>query len=142
MAATEFITHTIEILVEVASEVNNVSVEKACFSELASYLNRLVPLLKELNKKDLSNAEKVFVEILNQQVRLAKQLTTECSKKNKVYLLISCRSITKRIQDITRETSRALTLIPFSQLQISSTMMQEISQLCEIRHLITSKHSE
>ncbi|KAL4586188.1 hypothetical protein LXL04_010820 [Taraxacum kok-saghyz] len=139
MAATEFITHTIEILVEVASEVNNVSVEKACFSELASYLNRLVPLLKELNKKDLSNAEKVFVEILNQQVRLAKQLTTECSKKNKVYLLISCRSITKRIQDITREISRALTLIPFSQLQISSTMMQEITQLCETMQSVEFK---
>ncbi|XP_023754069.1 U-box domain-containing protein 44 [Lactuca sativa] len=131
MAATECISHTVELVMEVVSEVNNVFVEKECFSELASYLNRLVPLLKELNKKDISNSEKVFVEILNQQVRVAKQLTTECSKKNKVYLLISCRSITKRIQDITREISKALNLIPFSQLEISSNMMQELGQLCE-----------
>lgn len=131
MAATEFFTHTIELIAEACTEAHNVYVEKESFSELASYLNRLVPLLKELNKRDISNAESTFLEILNQQVKVAKQLTTECSKKNKVYLLISCRSITKRIQDITREISHALSLIPFSQLEISSSMMQELGQLCE-----------
>ncbi|KAI3512999.1 hypothetical protein L1887_20322 [Cichorium endivia] len=113
MVATEFFTQTIELIAEVFTEANYVFVEKESFPELASYLNRLVPLLKELNKRDMSNAENTFLEILNQQVKVAKQLTTDCSKKNKVYLLISCRSITKRIQEITREISHALSLFLF-----------------------------
>ncbi|KAI3719564.1 hypothetical protein L6452_20466 [Arctium lappa] len=131
MAAAEFITQTIEILTEAAIEAKNLFVEKESFLELASYLDRIVPLLKELRKRDISNAENSFVEILNQQVKVAKQLMTECSKKNRVYLLMNCRSITKRLQDITREISRALSLIPFSQLDISASMVQELSQLCE-----------
>ncbi|KAI3763481.1 hypothetical protein L2E82_13370 [Cichorium intybus] len=98
--ATEFFTQTIELIAEVFTEANYVFVEKESFPELASYLNRLVPLLKELNKRDISNAENTFLEILNQQ-------------------------------EITREISHALSLIPFSQLEISASMMQELGQLYE-----------
>lgn len=131
MAVGEFISQTIELFTEVAMEAKNVLVEKESFSELASYMNRIVPILKELNKKDISNIEKSFIEILNQQVKVAKQLTTECSQKNRVYLLLNCRSITKRIREITREISRALILIPLSQLDVSSKMVHEVGQLCE-----------
>lgn len=131
LAAAECISQTIELIIEVGMETKNVFVEKESFSELASYLDRIVPLLKELNKKDISNAENIFVDILNQQVKVAKQLITECSQKNRVYLLISCRSITKRIREITREISRALSLLPLSHLGVSASMIQELDQLCD-----------
>ncbi|KAJ9563462.1 hypothetical protein OSB04_008622 [Centaurea solstitialis] len=131
MAAAEFITQTIELLSEAAVEAKNLFVEKESFLELTSYLNRVVPLLKELKKRDISNVENSFVEILNQQVKVVKQLMAECKKKNRVYLLVNCRSITKRLQNITREISRALSLVPLSQLDISASMVQELNQLCE-----------
>nr|GEW60177.1 U-box domain-containing protein 44-like [Tanacetum cinerariifolium] len=131
MAVAELISQTIELFTEVAMEAENVFVEKGSFTELASYMNRIVPILKELNKKDISNIESSYVEILNQQAKVAKQLMTECSQKNRVYLLLNCRSITKRIREITRETSRALSLVPLSQLEVSSRMVHEVGQLCE-----------
>ncbi|KAI3796483.1 hypothetical protein L1987_39154 [Smallanthus sonchifolius] len=139
-AASVLISQTVELMIEVVTETKNVFVEKESFSELASYLNRIVPLLKELNKKDTgSNVENSFVEVLNQQVKVAKQLTTECSQKNRVYLLINCRSITKRIGEITREISRALSLIPFSQLGISASMKQDLGQLCDVMQSVEFK---
>ncbi|KAI3743989.1 hypothetical protein L1987_57061 [Smallanthus sonchifolius] len=138
-AASELIAQTVELVIEVVTETKNVFVEKESFSELASYLDRIVPLLKELNKKDTSNVENTSVEILNQQVKVAKQLTTECSQKNRVYLLINCRSITKRIGEITREISRALSLIPFSQLGISASMKQDLGQLCDVMQSVEFK---
>ncbi|KAJ0837419.1 hypothetical protein HanRHA438_Chr16g0778011 [Helianthus annuus] len=86
VAASEFISQTIELSLELALEAKKVFVEKESFAELASYVDRIVPLLKELNKKTLVMQRTVFVEILNQQVKIAKQLTTECSQKNRVYI--------------------------------------------------------
>ncbi|KAK1425279.1 hypothetical protein QVD17_20629 [Tagetes erecta] len=139
VAAAEFISQTVELMIEVTIEAKNALVEKESFSELASYLDRIVPLLKELNKKDAGKAENGFVEVLNQQVRVAKQLIAECSQKNRVYLLINCRSISKRIGEITREISRALSLIPFSQLGISASMKEDIGQLCDVMQSVEFK---
>ncbi|KAI3796484.1 hypothetical protein L1987_39155 [Smallanthus sonchifolius] len=139
MAASEFISQTIELFTEVATEAKKVIVGKECFSELASYLDRIVPLLKELNKKDTSNVENSFVQILNQQVKVAKRLITECSQKNRVYIFVNGRSITKRAGEITREISRALSLIPFSQLGISASIQQDLGQLCDVMQYVEFK---
>ncbi|KAJ0682821.1 putative adaptor protein Cbl domain superfamily [Helianthus annuus] len=139
VAASEFISQTIELSLELAFEAKKVFVEKESFAELASYVDRIVPLLKELNKRDTSDAENSFVEILNQQVKIAKQLTTECSQKNRVYLLVNCRSIAKRIKEITREISRALSLIPFSQLGVSESMKRDLGQLCDVMQSVEFK---
>ncbi|KAJ0439417.1 putative adaptor protein Cbl domain superfamily [Helianthus annuus] len=139
VAASEFISQTIELSLELAFEAKKVFVEKESFAELASYVDRIVPLLKELNKKDTSDAENSFVEILNQQVKIAKQLTTECSQKNRVYLLVNCRSIAKRIKEITREISRALSLIPFAQLGVSESMKRDLGQLCDVMQSVEFK---
>ncbi|XP_071706022.1 U-box domain-containing protein 44-like [Rutidosis leptorrhynchoides] len=131
MATAELISQTIELFTEVTIESTNVFIGKENFAELASYLERIVPLLKELNTKEISDTENTFVQILNKQVKAAKLLLTECSQKNRVYLLLNCRLITKRIAEITREISRALKMINFSQLGISVNVMEEIGQLCE-----------
>ncbi|XP_076954489.1 U-box domain-containing protein 24-like [Bidens hawaiensis] len=131
MAVTELISQTIELFTEVATEAKNCFVERESFTELASYLDRLVPFLKELNKKDTGNVDNSFVEVLNQQAKLGKQLITECSRKNKMYLLINSRSINRRAGEVTREISRALSLIPLSELGVSASVKQGIGQLCD-----------
>lgn len=139
--AAEVLSQTIEAIIEAVFATKNVFIGKESFDELASYLDRIVPLLKELNTKNISNFEGLgnSVESLNLQIKLAKQLITECSKKNKVYLLISRRSIAKRLEDITREISRALSLIPFSSLDVSSSIIEEIDRLCECMRSVEFK---
>ncbi|XP_022018187.1 U-box domain-containing protein 44-like isoform X2 [Helianthus annuus] len=139
MAAAELISQTIELFTEAATEAKNAIVEKESFSEFSLYLDRIVPLLKELSKKETINADTTFVEILNQQVRLGKQLVTECNQKNRIYRLMNSRSITRRIGEITREISRALSLIPFSQLGVSASMKQDLGQLCDVMQSVEFK---
>jgi hypothetical protein len=77
--------------------------------------------------ESLNNA----IQILNQEIRTAKQLTLECSKRNKVYLLMNCRAIVKRLEDTVREISRALSLLPLASLNLSSAISEEIGELCD-----------
>ncbi|XP_076950309.1 U-box domain-containing protein 44-like [Bidens hawaiensis] len=131
MEVAGLISQTIELFTEAATKAKNCFVEKESFTELASYLEKIVPFLKELNKKDTRNVDNSFVEVLNQQAKLGKELITECSQKNKVYILINSRSINRRAGEITREISRALSLIPFSDLGVSASVKQDIGQLCD-----------
>ncbi|XP_031283456.1 U-box domain-containing protein 44-like [Pistacia vera] len=131
--ASEVLSQIIEAILEMVVAANNVFVNKESFIEVSTYLKRIVPVLKELNKKDLGNSESLnnAIEILNREIKAAKQLTMECSKKNKVYQLMNCRAIVKRLEDATREISRALSLIPLASLDLSTGIIVEIGKLCE-----------
>ncbi|CAK9137215.1 unnamed protein product [Ilex paraguariensis] len=119
-------------IVDVVLATENVLIEKGSFAQLASYLGRIIPLLKEFNRQNInSQGLNNVIDILNRELKVAKQLIMDCSKRNKVYLLVNCRSIAKRVEDTTREISRALSLIPFASLDISSGIIEDISQLCE-----------
>ncbi|KAK2989925.1 hypothetical protein RJ640_008892 [Escallonia rubra] len=128
----EVLSQTIEAIIEAVVAAKDVCIEKDSFAELASYLHKIVPILKELNKKDVSNSEGLsdYLEILSREVKAAKGLIMECSKKNRVYLLLKCRSIARRIENTTREISRALSLVPFASLDVSSSVIEDINQLC------------
>ncbi|KAA8520777.1 hypothetical protein F0562_014951 [Nyssa sinensis] len=129
----EVLSQIIEAIIETVVDAKDVFIEKENFAELAAYLERIIPLLKELNKRNIGDAEGLnnVVEVLNQEIKVAKQLIMECSKRNKVYLLMKCRSIVKRLEDTTREISRVLSLIPLHSLNISSSIIEDITQLCE-----------
>uniref|UniRef100_A0A5B6Z4L3 RING-type E3 ubiquitin transferase n=1 Tax=Davidia involucrata TaxID=16924 RepID=A0A5B6Z4L3_DAVIN len=131
--AAEVLSQTIEAIIETVVNAKDVFIKKESFAELADYLERIVPLLKELNKRNVSDAEGLnnVVEVLNREIKVAKQLIMECSKRNKVYLLMNCRSIVKRLEDTTREISRVLSLIPLDSLNISSGIIEDITQLCD-----------
>ncbi|KAK3036080.1 hypothetical protein RJ639_029833 [Escallonia herrerae] len=128
----EVLSQTIEAIIEAVVAAKDVCIEKDSFAELASFLHRIVPILKELNKKNASNSEGLsdYLDILSREVKAAKGLIMECRKKNRVYLLLKCRSIARRIENITREISRALSLVPFSSLDVSSSVIEDINQLC------------
>lgn len=130
---TEFISQTIEAILEVVNAANEVFIKKENFAELASYLNRIIPLLQELNKKNTGYSEALnsMVEILNREVKLSKKLIEECIKGNRFYLFVNSRSIARRIEKINREISHALNLIPLASLGVSSNIIEDISQLCD-----------
>ncbi|CAN6710741.1 unnamed protein product [Malus baccata var. baccata] len=131
--ASEIISQIVEAILEISAAAGDVLVKKETFKELSTYLERIVPILKELNKKaglhseSLSNA----MAILNREIKGAKQLTLECRKRNKVYLLMHCRTIVKRLGDIMKEISRALGLLPLTSLDLSSGIVEEIEKLCD-----------
>lgn len=129
--ASEFLTDVVEGMIEIAYAANNVLIKKESFKELAIYMERIVPILKEFNKKDIGHSESLnnAIEILNREITTAKQLTMECTKRNKVYLLMNCRAIVKRLENTTREISRALDLLPLASLDLSSGIIDEIVKL-------------
>lgn len=131
--AAEALSQILEIICEVVTAADNVLIEKKSFQELAHYLQRIESVLKELNKKGISHSESLnnVIEIFNREIKVAKQLTHECCNKNKVYLLMNCRLITKRLEDTTKELSHALSLIPVASLELSSGIIEEIGRLCD-----------
>ncbi|XP_077245642.1 U-box domain-containing protein 44-like isoform X2 [Tasmannia lanceolata] len=131
--ASEALSRIIEEMVATTNAARDVLVKKESFAEVSSYLDKIVPVLRELIKKKVLNFESlnVVIEILNREVKVAKELTLECSKRNKVYLLINCRSIVKRLQETTRKISRAVRLIPLASLDLSSNINEEINELCD-----------
>ncbi|KAL0002349.1 hypothetical protein SO802_016130 [Lithocarpus litseifolius] len=132
-SASEAVSQTVEVILEIVLAANDVLVKKESFKELATYLERIIPILKELNRKNVSDSESLnnAIEILNREIRAAKQLTLECSKRNKVYLLMNCRTIVKRLEDTVKEISRALDLIPLASLDLTSGISEEIGELCD-----------
>ena len=131
--ASEAVSQTVEVILEIVVAANDVLVKKESFKELATYLERIVPILKELNRKNVSDSESLnnAIEILNREIRAAKQLTLDCKKRNKVYLLMNCRTIVKRLEDTVKEISRALDLIPLASLDLTSGISEEIGELCD-----------
>lgn len=132
--ATEVLSQIVEAILETVLAANNVLIERDGFAQLSNYLEKIVPILKELSTKRINSPDSFnnVLDILNQQVKAAKQLILDCSKRNKVYLFMTCRSIAKRIEEITKEINRALTLIPLTSLDLSSHIIQEIRNLCDI----------
>ncbi|KAB1219692.1 U-box domain-containing protein 43 [Morella rubra] len=131
--ASEVLSQTVEAILEIVLAANNVLFKKDSFKELAAYLERVVPLLKELSRKNVGDFGSInnAVEILNREIRAAKQLTLECSKRNKVYLLMNCRAVVKRLENTVTEISRALSLFPLASLDLSAGISQDIGELCD-----------
>ncbi|XP_059458550.1 U-box domain-containing protein 43-like isoform X2 [Corylus avellana] len=130
---SEVVSQTVEAILEIVISANDVLVKKDSFKELAAYLERVVPVLKELNRKNVSDSESLnnAIQILNREIRAARELTLECSKRNKVYLLMNCRTIVKHLEHTVKEISRALSLLPLASLNLSSAISEEIGELCD-----------
>lgn len=132
-SATETLSQTVDGILEFIVAAKDVLVNKQSFKQLTEYMERLVPVLKELSKRNLDGSESLSkaVEILGKEVKSAKQLMTDCSKKSRVYLLLRCRAIVSQVERCSREISRALSLIPLADLGISSGIAEEARSLCE-----------
>lgn len=132
--AAEALLKIIEEIFETVKAAKDVLIEKESFAEFSGYLERIVPILKELLiKKNINvfESSKDAIQILSRQIKVAKEQVLECSRRNKVYLLVNCRRIIKRLQETTKEISRALSLIPFDSLDLSSSINEEVNRLCD-----------
>ncbi|KAG6430273.1 hypothetical protein SASPL_108337 [Salvia splendens] len=121
----------IEAIIEIVVASENVLVGKRSFIKLSSYLDGLVPLLKELNRGHIASSEGIenFIGILNHQVREGSKLIRECTERNRFYLLVNSRSIAKQVEAITKEIVRAINCIPFASLNMPLKMRDDFEQL-------------
>lgn len=131
--ATEALSQTVEGIFEVVVAANDVLIKKDSFKELADYLERIVPVLRAASKGNVDDSEslKNAIEILNRETKSAKQLMLDCSQRSKVYLLMNCRTIVKRLEGTSKEISRALSLLPLATLDVSSAIIEDFKKLCE-----------
>ncbi|XP_068649959.1 U-box domain-containing protein 44-like isoform X2 [Aristolochia californica] len=130
---SEIILKIVEEIGTTITAAKDVLIEQQSFAEVSSYLERLVPVLKELTKKNIHDYDSVnkVIEILHREIQDARQLTLDCCRRKRVYLLVNCKRIVKRLQDTTREISRALSLIPLASLNLSSSINNEINILSD-----------
>ncbi|KAE9616024.1 hypothetical protein Lal_00017623 [Lupinus albus] len=130
---SEAISQIIDTIGEFVYCAADVLVKKEIFKELATYLDRITPILKELRKGKVSDSETFnhVVEVLNREINEAKKLAQECSKKSKVYLLMNSRSIVQHIKKYTSEISRVISLLPLAASDLSFGIVEEIEKLCD-----------
>ncbi|KAF5207060.1 U-box domain-containing protein [Thalictrum thalictroides] len=131
--ASEVLAQLVEFILSIVNAANDVLIEKKSFLTLKSFLERIASILRELSKKNIHNSQSLInaIDILSHQLKLAKQLIEDCSTRNRVYLFVNCRRIVKRLEDTTREISKALGLIPMASLDVSSGLKEEMNSVCE-----------
>ncbi|XP_026402047.1 U-box domain-containing protein 44-like [Papaver somniferum] len=131
--ASESLFQLIKLIIATVQAAKDVVIAKESFARLSSYLGRIVLVLEELAMKNIDTSQSLStaIEIIEREIKDAKQLVQDCSKRNRVYLLVNCRRIIKRLEHTTRELSRALSLIPLASLDLSVSVSEEISELCE-----------
>ncbi|KAL5972654.1 hypothetical protein ACLOJK_039459 [Asimina triloba] len=106
---SEILSTIIKRIFETIVVAKDVLFEKESFEKLASYLERIIPVLRELIKKNVRSSESL----------------NNVTKRNKIYLIVNCRKIAKRLQQTTREISRATSLILCASLDLSSSINEE-----------------
>ncbi|KAM0945395.1 putative U box domain, armadillo-like helical, Zinc finger, RING/FYVE/PHD-type [Dioscorea sansibarensis] len=134
LPASELISRVIEDAFETIRAARDVLIERHSFNEFSYYLERLLLVLQEILTRPpaASVALAAFVDALRREIKAARALASECGKKNRLYLLLNCRRIVKRLEASTREISRVLGLLPLASLDLSSGVSDEIKELCEI----------
>ncbi|EFJ33707.1 hypothetical protein SELMODRAFT_167271 [Selaginella moellendorffii] len=124
------------VLVQIAETVvaaKDVLIEKESFSQLARYLEKIRPLLVELQDKIADDVPPLrkSLETLSKEMRKSQELIAHCSSKSKIYLLINCRSIVSQVQGITQEIGRCLSLVPMASMNLSADTRQNAMGLLQ-----------
>ncbi|KAH7428602.1 hypothetical protein KP509_09G008100 [Ceratopteris richardii] len=112
----------------------DVVIEQSNFNVLSRFLERIAPILKELQEKNVRDKPSVrtAIESLEHEIRSANELISECTNKSRVYLLYSCKDIVRRLQGITHEIGRCLSRIPMATLDITLDMRDTTVELCKL----------
>lgn len=130
---SELVSQTVISLFDTIHASKEVIFQKENFQIFSRFLERTSIILRELPLQNIYNPEslKNALEILHREVKVANKLAMDCTKRNKVYLLVNCRKIAKQLDRSTKEISRALSLIPLALLDVSSAIKDQLSNLCE-----------
>lgn len=111
--------------------VTKVLVQKENFNKFSALLERAAFLLQELAKSKAKNSEGVrrAVENLKLETQVAKQLGSECSRGNRIYLLLSSKRIVESLESSSKSISRAL--LGLECLDMSSEKNEWLLKLCK-----------
>ncbi|KAK6926057.1 Armadillo [Dillenia turbinata] len=133
VAGSELISHTLISISQTVSAAKSVVIQKENFAKFSTFLEKIALILKGFSEVNIKNSGKLrnAIEILSREIGESKQLAIECSKRNRIYLLISCRKILLRLESSTRRIGRSLNLIPLATLDSSPGTNHDISKLCK-----------
>lgn len=131
--ASELLSHVIVTIYETVHAAKQVLIQKENFRKFSVYLENIGLILKELLRQnvDCSESLKNAIEILDREVKASKRLAIDCSKRNKLYLLVHCRHFVESIVGSTREIAQALSLFPLASLDISLGIQERIKGICD-----------
>ncbi|KAJ7531673.1 hypothetical protein O6H91_14G053800 [Diphasiastrum complanatum] len=124
-------------LSEVACSAREVPVERESFLQLAGFLEKMVPVVIELHKgRDGSPHAIDLLETLRRDVDETDELVDLCTSKSRMYLLMHCRAVVKKLESVTHSMGRSLSMVSLSSVQgredtkdlvdILSSQMQEV----------------
>lgn len=109
----------------------DIAIEKESFKLLAKHLLDIEPVLKELQKKQLSDsrATRKALESLESDVKKANNLVEKYKGRARFYLLVKCRHIVKEIQDVTREIGNSLAALSLANIEVLSGISDQVNRL-------------
>lgn len=130
---SELLSRVIVQIAEIAHAIRKVLIEKESFVQLSSYLEKLTPILTEIQLKGGKDRPtvRIALECLGRELQNAKDLVDVCGTRSKFYLLINCRSMMKKMQQITNDIGRALSLMPLAHLDLSSDFTEKTRLLLQ-----------
>ncbi|EFJ37231.1 hypothetical protein SELMODRAFT_77081 [Selaginella moellendorffii] len=128
---SEVLARLVVQVTDTAMAAKDVLIERESFSELGSYLEKILPVLRELHDKNVRDTPpmRVSLESLEREMKKAQELIQLCGSKSRIYLLLHCRTLVKQVQDITHEIGRCLSLIPLASMNISVDSREVTSKL-------------
>lgn len=142
--ASELLSQTMLTIFDTVHAAKAVIIQEENFIQLAIYLKKVTVVLKELENLNIDDCEslKFVFEILNREIKVAKQLTLECGKRNKVYLLVNCQRIAKNLEYITKEICRVLGLIPDISFNINDKISELRKDMLDCEYRVTTVEEE
>lgn len=138
---SEVLSRVLVQLFTTAMAAKDVLIERSNFNELSRYLERIAPVLRELQDKNVRDKPpmRLALESLEREIKSAHELINECTSKSRISLLYNCRDIVKRLQDVTQEIGRCLSLIPMATLDISMDTRDKTVELYKLMQSVEFK---
>ncbi|XP_051121159.1 U-box domain-containing protein 43-like [Andrographis paniculata] len=117
---------------EVVDASREVVLQKENFRKYSAFLKRISLTFHELIKlqPESSETSNKAVEDLKAEIKAAKKLTSNCSKGNKIYLLLSCRRIVEDLESSTKNI-RGSMIDLLGSLDIASETNDLLMNLCK-----------
>lgn len=124
---SDLFSQTVLAISDTVNAAKGVLIQKENFKKFSTYLEILKELLEQNvdHSKSLENA----LQTINREIKVAKHLALECCKRNRIYILITCRKIVKLLEGSTKEIGRALSLIPLTSLDVSLDIKNRVIKL-------------
>ncbi|KAI3471244.1 hypothetical protein Pfo_027907 [Paulownia fortunei] len=131
--ASESLLDAAQSIFEAVDTAREVLIQKENFKKFSIFLERIAFFLQELSKFEVKNFESIdnALENLKVEIKVSKQLASECSKGNKIYLLLSCKRIVEDLENSTKNISRAMSLFTSGSLDLSSETNDRLMKLCK-----------